>query len=539
MGEDLRIICYLYVRRRKKMFNEKKAGASVVIFLAFALAGFSQSRIIWGGDHRMKSGDFYSGILCEADSSLFLLKVRSEIFGGDGFYTEKFSSSALQAEGSFPLLLKDARIALDGKELIPQFEKVVMFNGEITVFLSAYDKSNDNNIAFAATFSPSRGVQTGLMELDRIENARRYNTGGFEFILSPDGLKLMVLRKKPYRKKENARLDLKLFDTEFNPLKVQSILLPYKDKNFEIVRHATDNEGGAVLMARIEREQKEFITEEPGFYYTLIDITSADSVGLSEYEIKAENKLLTDVDFMLTADGNIRVAGFYAISGREGLQGTFFMAVDRNRRRVISQSTKPFDKTLVLDFINEKKLSRGNGLPGFNIDHTVPAPDGGFYVISEQYLMSEVCGRDGRGFISCNYYYHYNSIVVFKIAETGEIMWNTVIPKFQFSINDEGFFSSYALAVSENSLHFVYNDHPKNIQLEKPREFKVMTKPSTAMAVHVKLNPDGSYTKEPLFSNKESKLILRPKFNGQLRIGEMILSAVPKNNYVKLGRILF
>ncbi len=521
------------------MIKSKGAGAAILFLLAAAVTSFAQSRISWGEDRRLKSGDFYSGILCEADSSLFLLKVRSEVFGGDGFYAEKFSSANLTAESSFPLLLKDARIALEGKELIPQFEKVLMFNGEITVFLSAYDKSNDNNIAFAATFSPSRGVQTGLIELDRIEDARRYNTGGFEFILSPDGLKLMVLRKKPYRKKENARLDLKLFDTQFNPLTGQSVLLPYKDKNFEIARYAPDNEGGVILLARIEREQKEFITAEPDFYYTLIDFPAGDSAGFSEYEINAENKLLSDVDFMLTAEGKILISGFYAIQGREGVQGTFFMSVDRHQRRVISQSTRPFDKTLVLDFINEKKFSRGNGLPGFNMDHTIPAPDGGLYVISEQYLMSEVCGRDGRGFISCNYYYHYNSIVVFKIAETGEILWNTVIPKFQFSINDEGFYSSYALAVSDGGLHFVYNDHPKNIQLDKPREFKIMTRPSAAMAVHVKLNPDGTYIKEPLFNNKESKLILRPKFNGQMRNGEIIISAVPKNNYVRLGRILF
>jgi hypothetical protein len=521
------------------MFIHKKTGTGIVFFLAGMFTGFAQSRIIWGEDQRLKSNDFYSGILCEADSSLFLLKVRSEIFGGDGFYAEKFSSAGLRAESSFPLLLKDARIALDGKELIPQFEKVVMFNGEITVFLTAYDKSSDNNIAFAATFSPARGVQTGLIELDRIENARRYNTGGFEFILSPDSLKLMVLRKTPYRKKENARLDLKLFDTQFNPLSSQSVSLPYKDKNFEIARYATDNEGGAVLLARIEREQKEFITPEPDFYYTLIDFPGREGAVLSEYEIKAENKLLSDVDFMLTAEGKILVSGFYSIQGREGVQGTFFMSVDRNQQHVISQSTKPFDKALVLDFINEKKFSRGNGLPGFNMDHTIPAHDGGFYVISEQYLMSEVCGRDGRGFISCNYYYHYNSIVVFKIAEAGEILWNTVIPKFQFSINDEGFFSSYALAVSDSSLHLVYNDHPKNIQLDKPREFKIMTRPSAAMAIHVKLNPDGTYIKEPLFDNKESKMILRPKFNGQMRNGEIIISAVPKNNYVKLGRILF
>jgi len=498
----------------------------------------AQSKVVWGNEVKLKNGDYYSGIISESDSTLHLLKMRTEIFHNDGFYADRFESGSLNSLGTLPLLMRDARIQFDGKELVPQFEKVFRFNGELAVFLTAYDKSGDQNIAYVATFDKN-DVQNGLIELDRISNAKRYNTGEFEFVTSPDTKKLMVLRKRPYQKKENARFDLKIFDQSYGQLHAKSVRLPYKDRNFEIIRYAIDNAGNVVLLARIEREGNEFLPEDPEYYFSLIEFSPADSNRIYEYEIKAGEKLITDVDFILNDRNEILIPGFYNLRGKEGTQGTFFMSVDRNKHVVKSSTVRPFEKILLLDFMNEKKYNRGQGLPGFNIDYTVPLPDGGLYVVSEQYYMNEVCGRDGRGFINCNYYYYYNSLVVFKIDERGEIVWNTVVPKFQFSINDDGFFSSFALAVTGDKLHFVYNDHPKNISLQKPAEFRVMSKPSTSQAIHVTVNPDGSYIKEPLFINKDEKLILRPKFSSQLREGEIVISAIPKNNHVKLGRIIF
>lgn len=513
-------------------------GFFLVVLLISFRGAFSQSQVQWGQEVKLKGGDFYSSILSETDSILYLLKLRTEIFFNDGFYADKFDVGRLNYIGSVPLLLRDARIQNEGRELTPQFEKVMMLDGKLNVFISAYDKVSDENVAYVVSFDDV-DAQTALVELDKIPNAKRYNTGAFDFVASPDGKKFMVLRKRPYQKKENARFDLKIFDNQYNPLHSKAVLLPYKDKNFEIIRHSIDNEGNVVMLARIEKENRENPLAEPDYYFSLIEFSPSDSNQVWEYEIKSENRLITDVDFILNARNEILVPGFYSTPGKDGTQGTFYMSIDRSTHTVKSTAAKPFEKTLVLDFINEKRYNRGQGLPGFNINYTVPLADGGLYVVSEQYYMTEVCGRDGRGFINCNYYYYYNSIVVFRISSEGDIIWNAVVPKYQFSINDEGFYSSYALAVTQDKLHFIYNDHPKNIDIQKAAEFKIMAKPSTSQAIHVTVNPDGTFIKEPLFINKDEKLILRPKFSGQVRDGEIIISAIPKNNWVRLGRIIF
>lgn len=519
------------------MVNRFKWICLLVFSMSFSLV-HGQSLVKWGQEVRLKGGDFYSSIISETDSSLYLLKLRTEIFYNDGFYADKFDVKTLNQSGTIPLLLRDARIKNEGRELVPQFEKVLVIDGMLAVFISAYDKAADQNVAYAITFDRFNN-NNGLVELDRIENAKRYNTGNFDFVVSPNGKNFMVLRKRPYQKKENARFDLKIFDSEYNVQHAKTVFLPYKDKNFEIIRHSLDDNKNVVMLAKVEKENNDILSIAPTYYFSLMEFSPMDSNSVWKYNIESENRLITDVDFILNSRGEILVPGFYSLPGKEGTQGTFFMSVDRKTHQVRSSAVKAFDKTLVLDFINEKRYNRGQGLPGFNINYTVPLSDGGLYVVSEQYYMTEVCGRDGRGFISCNYYYYYNSIVVFKIDETGNIVWNAVIPKYQFSINDEGFYSSYSLAVTGDKLHFIYNDHPKNIGIQKPAEYKIMSKPSTSQAIHVVVNPDGTYIKEPLFINKDEKLILRPKFSGQVRDGEIIISAIPKNNYVKLGRIVF
>lgn len=513
-----------------------KVFLSICAFIVFVTVLRGQAKVQWGEDVKLKSGDYYSGIITEKDSALFLLKLRTDVFRNEGFYADFFDSHTLSRGGSIPLLLKDARIENEGKLLVPELEKVLVVNGMLCVFISAYDRGADQNIAYVATYDKN-SRQDGFFELDRISNAKRFNLGQFDFVTSPDGKKVMVLRKRPYNKKENARFDLKIFDADFNLIHSKSLLLPYKDRNFEIHRHALDNNGNVVLMARIEREERP--PGLPWYYYSLMEFLPADSNKTWEYDIELDSRIITDVDFILNDHNKILVPGFYAEPGREGVQGTFFMSIDRDRHMVESSAVKPFEKTLALDFINEKKYEKGQGLPGFNINHTVSLPDGGLYVISEQYYVSEVCGRDGRGFISCNYYYYYNSIVVFRIDETGGIRWNSVIPKFQFSINDEGFYSSYTMGLSNGKLHFVYNDHPKNIEVQKLQDFKMMSRPSSSQVVHVTVYPDGTFTKEPLFSNKDEKLILRPKFSSQFKESEIIVSGIPKNNWVRLGRIIF
>ncbi|MCG9909658.1 MAG: hypothetical protein MH137_00025 [Flavobacteriales bacterium] len=520
------------------MTKSLKSIITGVIGVLFSTFCFAQTSVKWGNEVKLKGGDFYSGIISEMDSSLYLLKLRTEVFFNDGFYLDKFDAGTLNFKNTYPILLRNARIESEGRELVPSFEKAMMINGELAVFLTAYDKASDNNIAFVATFDKNH-FQTGLIELDRIVNAKRYNTGGFEFVLSPDAQKLMIIRKRPFQKKENARLDFKILDSRFELIHSKSVLLPYKEKNFEIKRHALDNQGNVVLLARIEKENKEFLIADPGHYFSLIEFSPEDTSGVFEYELSSENRILADLDFILSNNDEILIPGFYTLPGKEGVQGTFFMSIDRREHKVKSSAVKSFEKSLLLDFINERKYNKGMGLPGFNINYTIPISTGGLYVVSEQYYMSEVCGRDGRGFLNCNYYYYYNSLVVFRISESGEILWNTVVPKYQFSINDEGFYSSFSLAVTGDRLHFIYNDHPKNIQIQKMAEYKIMTRPSTSQAIHVTVNPDGTFIKEPLFSNKDEKLILRPKFSGQVKEGEMIISAVPKNNYVKLGTLTF
>jgi len=94
--------------------------------------------------------------------------------------------------------------------------------------------------------------------------------------------------------------------------------------------------------------------------------------------------------------------------------------------------------------------------------------DGGFVMISESYFVStHYSYAPGFGYYSAYYSpymsanvreYHYNDIMVLSYNAEGVRDWEAVIPKTQYSQEDGGLFSSYALLNSGGSLAFLFND---------------------------------------------------------------------------------
>ena len=66
---------------------------------------------------------------------------------------------------------------------------------------------------------------------------------------------------------------------------------------------------------------------------------------------------------------------------------------------------------------------------------------------------SSYVGDDGRGYIVD---YHYEDIVVISIHPDGQTHWKTILPKRQYSQDDNAIYSSFFLLKTPKSLRLLF-----------------------------------------------------------------------------------
>ena len=88
--------------------------------------------------------------------------------------------------------------------------------------------------------------------------------------------------------------------------------------------------------------------------------------------------------------------------------------------------------------------------------------DGGVILSTEEYQETHENVSDFNAYgvaqPSVRNYYYYENLLVLSINPSGNLDWHTVIRKDQVSVNDNGTFSSYVLAVLPEKLLYIYND---------------------------------------------------------------------------------
>jgi hypothetical protein len=88
--------------------------------------------------------------------------------------------------------------------------------------------------------------------------------------------------------------------------------------------------------------------------------------------------------------------------------------------------------------------------------------DGGIIVAMEQYYVVVVTTTDSKGNTRTTYHYYYNDVIVYRVQENGTFNWIKKVPKYQHSVNDNGFLSSIGGYFTDEAYVFYFNDNKKN-----------------------------------------------------------------------------
>jgi len=156
--------------------------------------------------------------------------------------------------------------------------------------------------------------------------------------------------------------------------------------------------------------------------------------------------------------------GFYSDKKNGSYNGIIYAAYDIAAGTFISNKLIPFDEKLILA---AGARHRNHAFDNYQVKQLIVKNDGGFVLVSEvEFVTTRSNYTPGLGYYS--YYspymtttvreYHYDDIMAISYNKDGVRDWNSIIPKQQYSQEDGGVFSSYALLNTGGTLAFLFND---------------------------------------------------------------------------------
>ncbi len=174
---------------------------------------------------------------------------------------------------------------------------------------------------------------------------------------------------------------------------------------------------------------------------------------------------------MDNAKNRIYVGGFYSEKRAGNYDGVLFGYYDIATQTIQNNKMIAFDDRLK-NASGEKNTKRA--FNEYQVRQLIIKNDGGFVLLSENYFMTTRNSAYGGGMGYYNMYafgpfsapsvreYHYNDILALSYNPEGSRDWETFIRKDQYSQEDGGLFSSYALINTGGTLGFLYNDYNTN-----------------------------------------------------------------------------
>lgn len=471
----------------------------------------------------------------------------SDIIGFDerGFYAIKTSVSLLSYSSEIQFYDKNYSLVAE-EEFEPEVngkdsyvERIIFWNNELFVFHSYADKKTDENTLYLQKVDKkSLKLESQITEIASINfsGKTRRNSGNYNVIVSDDSSKLLVYYQLPYDKGEPEQFGFHAFDSKMNKLWSKDVTLPYEEELFSVADYTIGNDGNVYLTGRLYNDRAKIkVKGEVNYSYKVLSYKN-DGNDFQEYALDLGDKFITDVRIGTFPNGDLACAGFYSDKGVYSIKGSFYLRIEGNSGKALQTTTNQFGIDFITQNLTEKqekkakkKEEKGKSLElyEYDLDNLIMRSDGGVVLVGEQYYVRVVTTTtttaNGGTTTRTTYHYYYNDIIVVNISPEGQIEWAKKVAKRQHTVNDNGYFSSYATMVHGDKLYFVFNDHSMNLNYDGTGKIYWMNLGKKSMVTLVEVNAAGDITREALFSMQDAGVRTRPKVCEQISADKMIL----------------
>lgn len=481
----------------------KKKNIVTIIGLAITLSSIAQSATVTWGELSKEETVFQNLINCDNGEMIkYSYKSKRSIFTGEirtPFLTKY--DSKLREIKTHEFIADEKGIVLEG------FLKLKNF---IYLRTSKYDRETKSTTHFAQPININTLNPEGeLINFGVFLAKNKIDEAKVNFVLSADSSKVLVFATTPYKKSENEKYFIAVYDNDMKKLWSKSVELPYLDKYVEMFSFFVTNQGDVgVLLKHFDQDVKKEAIKVDGVkiaaYKEILLIYKPSAEKPVELILDLGNKFVNNVDLSTNSKDNFTLFGLYKDKEKGHITGYFVSNVDVVSNKVTLAKQAPFPDELIelLDIDDQgSKNKKDPGLSSnFKFREVVQRDNGSKDYLLEFYREKRTSDNTNGVYVS-HTLYEYGDIVDINIALDGKTIF-TRIPKVQHSM-DFDWASGFSSISYKNKLYLFYNDNNDNITRDlsrRPDKCNNIFRSSFTMA---EINVIGELTRQEVYSNRD------------------------------------
>ena len=222
---------------------------------------------------------------------------------------------------------------------------------------------------------------------------------------------------------------------------------------------------------------------------------------------------------------NVVILGLHSDRQAGDTDGIFHITINAQDIANVSISKVDYNEELVADF-HGKYNPKKETLYNLDVQDIILRQDGGLIMLAEENKEYERLAYGGRrdyyGSTRFSVDYYYEDLVLVSIHPDGTPHWQKLLPKKQYSNDDQAAYSSYFLFRNPSFLRILYNDEIRN---------------ENTVSEYI-LNGAGDITRRSLMSTDNLKLRLQIKNAVQTGPDELVVPSV-RGKKLKLVRLKY
>lgn len=350
-------------------------------------------------------------LVLDQEGFVLLRKYTNETF--TSFYWIESYSPDLKLQSSVPIEFNGGVMG-DSYDI----EDILVANGKIFAFISNWNKSAGKHTFSVSQLSLS-GELKHIKDLDIIPAKKMGNRGFFNFILSENQQKLLLLSEQPFVKKTMEKMRLTCFNTDDFSID-WTYDHEYAIESSKALHHdiVVDDSGHALVYKK---------TYEKGWYYSLYSY-SADAKW-QEYQVEGldglsvlDHRMGTNIngEFYLFATYTKKESSF-----KKHLDGYWYFALDKSLKQK-TQVRSTWNADLLAGYLLFRKSvddPEEEKLQDFYIKDVLARKDGNLLILMEQ-LVTKNSTIEGTSPTQYLYERYYDDLLVLNLdASSGKTIW--------------------------------------------------------------------------------------------------------------------